>query len=137
MVLLDTHIWVWWLFADSRLTEEDRLALDQLAAAHDVAISAISIWEVQMLVTKNRISIHLPFEQWIREATRPDMVNVVPIDSNVGIALYNLPADFHGDPADKMIIASAISRGCSLVTADKAMRRSALVKCWTLAKRKR
>lgn len=134
MVLLDTHIWVWWLFADSRLTAEERLELDRLASNHEVAISAISVWEVQMLVRKRRISIHLPFEQWIREATRPDIVDIVPLDSNVAIAVYNLPADFHGDPADKMITASAISRNYSLATDDGAIRRSELVEYWAVDK---
>lgn len=134
MVLLDTHIWIWWLFADSRLTAEERLELDRLASNHEVAISAISVWEVQMLVRKRRISIHLPFEQWIREATRPDVVNIVPLDSNVAIAVYNLPADFHGDPADKMVIASAISRNYTLATDDNAIRRSELVEYWAVVK---
>ncbi|MDZ4744967.1 MAG: type II toxin-antitoxin system VapC family toxin [bacterium] len=121
MVLLDTHIWVWWLGGNVELSEHEREELDYLASKRQIAISAISLWEAQMLVTKRRITISLTFDQWIREAARPDLVHIVPIDVNVAIALGNLASTYHGDPADRIIAASAISRDFELMTRDQAM----------------
>lgn len=134
MVLLDTHIWIWWLGGSDELSDLERDELDYLASKRQIAISAISLWEAQMLVAKNRIGISIPFDQWIREAARPDLLHIVPIDTSVAISLGSLPGDFHGDPADRIIAASAISRDFELATHDKALIRSSPTKEWKLTK---
>lgn len=130
MVLLDTHIWVWWLGGTDDLTNRERDELDYLASRHQLALSAISLWEVQIRVAKGAIQITMSFDQWIREAARPDLVTVIPIDTNVAIALQDIPVTFQGDPADRLIVASAISRKYELATHDKVLRRTRLVRIW-------
>lgn len=83
-----------------------------------------------MLHSKGRVPLKLPFERWIREATNPDVVKIVPLDADVVIALDSLPVSFHGDPADRLIVATARAHGLPLATADKAIRRSRIVKLW-------
>ena len=130
MVLLDTHIWVWWLGGNDELSEHEREELDYLASKRQIAIAAISLWEAQMRIAKRRIRISMEFDQWIREAARPDLVTIIPIDTNVAIALQQLPDNFQGDPADRLILASAISRNYELATHDRVLRRSRQVRHW-------
>lgn len=121
MTLIDTHIWIWWLNEIGPLTREEREFLDVSAERRDVAISAISLWEVQMLVEKKRLSLSFPFDQWIREASRPDVVQLCPIDTNVVIAAHELPKTFHGDPADRIIVATCIATKATLMSRDRKL----------------
>jgi PIN domain nuclease of toxin-antitoxin system len=99
-VLLDTHIWIWWLLGQPDLLQKERDALDATAARELPIISAISLWEAQMLHAKGRLTLAVPFDRWLREAAAPDVVRVAPLDINVVLAVDALPARFHGDPAD-------------------------------------
>lgn len=121
MTLIDTHIWIWWLNDDGPLTREERDFLDGSSANREVAISAISLWEVQMLVKKRRLTLNVPFDQWIREASRPDVVRVYPIDANVVIAAHELPKSFHGDPADRIIVATCLATKAKLMSRDRKL----------------
>lgn len=122
MILIDTHIWIWWLNDDGPLTREERNFLDEASENRKVAISAISMWEVQMLVQKKRISLEVPFDQWLREASSPDVVQLYPIDVNVTIAAHQLPKSFHGDPADRIIVATCIATKATLMSRDRKLK---------------
>ncbi|MBI3919537.1 MAG: type II toxin-antitoxin system VapC family toxin, partial [Betaproteobacteria bacterium] len=106
-VLLDTHVWVWWLSGIGRLSRREREALDRLAEQRELRLSAISLWEVQMAYVKKRFQPQDAFEVWLRAATSVDVVQLVPIDVRVALALNDLPAGFHNDPADRLIVATA------------------------------
>ena len=110
-VLLDTHVWLWWVTGAPRLGATYRAALDRLAARELLAISAISLWEAQMLVVKERVLPVEPFERWLRRVAAPEVVRTLPLDVNVVIALNGLPVGFHGDPADRLIVATAREYG--------------------------
>lgn len=129
-VLLDTHIWLWWLTGAERLGADDRDALSRISETARPAISAISLWEAQMLVSRKRLTPVEPFEPWIRRMASPDVVNVIPLDAGVVIALHALPDSFHGDPADRLIVATARAHALPLATHDSGIRRSRLVKLW-------
>jgi PIN domain nuclease of toxin-antitoxin system len=129
-VLLDTHVWVWWLTPDSPLPGRERAALDAEAARREVFLSAISMWEAQMLHSKGRLELPLPFAEWLEQAADERMLTIVPLDIAVVGALDALPPSFHGDPADRLIVASARSRGMPLATHDRAIRRSRAVSLW-------
>jgi PIN domain nuclease of toxin-antitoxin system len=129
-VLLDTHIWVWWLLPGSALPDRERKALDRLAESRSLYLPSICQWEAQMLHSKGRINLPLPFPTWLRRATAPDMLTIMPLDAESVIAVDSLPRTFHGDPADRMIVATARVHDLTLATHDEAIKKSRLVKIW-------
>ena len=129
-VVLDTHIWIWWLLADSPLTDRERKALDGLAADKNLYLPAICQWEAQMLHSKKRVDLPLPFASWLRRATAANMLTVFPLNADAVIEVDGLPTSFHGDPADRMIVATARVHDLPLATHDEAIKKSRLVKIW-------
>ena len=129
-VLLDTHVWVWWLTPGSPLSIAERSALDAAAERGELFLSAISLWEAQVLHTKRRLQLPLPFHGWLAQAADDRMISVVPLDIDVILALDALPDSFHGDPADRLIVATARVRKLPLATRDAAIRKSRAVKLW-------
>ena len=130
-LLLDTHIWLWWLLGQPELAPKERDALDALAAAGTPpGLSAISLWEAQMLAAKGRLKIDVPLTHWLPTAVAAESVTLLPMDVAVILALDRLPAGFHGDPADRIIVATARTHGLPLATRDANIRRSRAVKVW-------
>jgi len=130
-MLLDTHIWIWWLIGGERLSPAERIALDTAAQQAPLKISAISLWEAQMLHSHGRLALNLPFASWLMRATVPEVVQVIPLDATVILEIDRLPSDFHGDPADRIIVATARALGLPLATSDRRIRESNLVTIWT------
>ena len=129
-VLLDTHFWVWWLTPDSPLSRAERNALDAKAARRELFLPAISLWEAQVLHSQRRLELPLPFAEWLDYASDERMISVVPLGIEVVLALDALPASFHGDPADRLIVATARAHALPLATRDAAIRRSRAAKLW-------
>ena len=130
-ILLDTHIWIWWLTGAPQMKKAERDALDTLASNGLPFVSAISIWETELLASRDRIVLSEPFDSWIHRMTAPDTVRLLPLDADTVVALHALPASFHGDPADRLIVATARTHGLTLATRDSQIRRSRLVPIWT------
>jgi PIN domain nuclease of toxin-antitoxin system len=112
------------------MSDRERIALDRAAAAQQVFLPAISLWEAQMLHSKNRIKLPLPFADWLRRASAPGVLRVLPLDAEVVIALNRLPSSFHGDPADRLIAATARAHRLPLATHDEHIRKSRAVRLW-------
>lgn len=129
-VLLDTHVWVWWLTPHSPLTRTERWGLDERAERRELFVSAISLWEAQMLHSKRRLELPVDFADWLAQAADPRMISVLPLDVEVVATLGRLPRSFHGDPADRIIAATARAHALPLATRDAAIRRSRVVKIW-------
>lgn len=130
-LLLDTHFWIWWLTPGSPLRPAERNALDATADAGGIYLAAISLWEAQLLHSRKRLQLPLPFSEWLSRATEPQVLTVLPLDRDVVIALEALPARFHGDPADRLIVATARTHGMPLATRDREIRRSRTAKLWS------
>ncbi|TRZ55751.1 MAG: type II toxin-antitoxin system VapC family toxin [Rhodocyclaceae bacterium] len=131
VLLLDTHIWLWWLLGQPELTQRERDALDALAAAGTPpGLSAISLWEAQMLAANGRLTIDAPLTHWLATAVSEESVTLLPMDVSVILSLDKLPTKFHGDPADRIIVATARAHGLPLATRDANIRRSRAVKVW-------
>lgn len=130
-LLLDTHYWIWWLTAKSPLKLAERNVLDATAEAGGVYLAAISLWEAQLLHSKQRLRLPLPFSDWLTRATESRVLTVLPLDRDVVIAVDALPSRFHGDPADRLIVATARTHGIPLATRDRAIRRSRTTKLWS------
>ena len=121
MIVLDTHAWLWWVAQPGKLSRAARAAID---AADEIGVSTLSAWEVAMLVGKGRISLDREISTWVRQALALERVVVLPPSADVAVAAALLDAeDFPGDPADRMIYATARSSGASLVTRDEALHR--------------
>jgi len=129
-VLLDTHIWVWWLTPGSPLSRAERNALDAKAERRELFLSAISLWEIQVLHAKRRFELPFPFAEWLARAADDRVISVLPLSVDVVFALDTLPASFHGDPADRLIVATARAHAMPLATHDAAIRRSRAAKLW-------
>jgi len=104
--------------------------LDRTAEAQQVFLPAISLWEAQMLHSKKRIELPLAFADWLRRASAPGVVKVLPLDAEIVIALERLPRSFRGDPADRLIAATARAHRLPLATRDEHIRKSRAVLIW-------
>lgn len=134
-LLLDTHIWLWWLTGSLDLSRRESEALNEMAASADLPyISAISLWEAQLLVSRGKLVPAEPFDSWIHRMTAPDVLRLLPLDADVVSALNALPKAFHGDPADRLIVATARAHALALATHDRRIRRSRLVTVWKPAR---
>lgn len=129
-VLLDTHIWIWWLLGSERLSVAERRCLDRLASTGGAHLSAMSLWEAQMLHSKGRLSLARPLAAWLRQAAAPGVVALLPLDVEVVLALDQLPQSFHGDPADRLIVATALTHGLPLASQDRAIQASGVIPMW-------
>jgi PIN domain nuclease of toxin-antitoxin system len=130
-LLLDTHIWLWWILGQAELSEREREALDAFAAAGTPpGLSAISLWEAQMLVEKGRLMLDTPLAFWLPTAAASEIVTLLPMDVDVVLALESLPKSFHGDPADRIIVSTARAHGLTLATRDGNIRRSRTASLW-------
>jgi PIN domain nuclease of toxin-antitoxin system len=129
-ILLDTHVWIWWLTGDTRLSASEHAAINALAEQGAPSISAISMWETQMLHAKGRLTLEMPFESWLLQATAPGVSTLIPIDPAVILEVDRLAQTFHGDPADRIIVATARAFDLQLVTHDDRIRRSRLARIW-------
>ena len=129
-VLLDTHVWAWWSLGDSRLPGRERDALDRLASRRELRLCAISLWEAQMAAAKGRLRLQDPFEAWLRAAASPEVVEIVPLEVRVALALNGLPPSLPNDPADRLIVATARAHALPLATHDGVIRRSRAARIW-------
>lgn len=128
--LLDTHVWIWWMLGDPGLSRPEREALDDLPADGRPVISDISLWEFATLVDLGRIQIHGPVENWLQIAASPATVRIQPINPEIVAEMNRLPATFHRDPADRLIVATARFLKLPLATKDRKIRTSRLVQLW-------
>lgn len=118
MIVLDTHAWIWWVSDRSKLSEPARARIEQ---ATDIGICAVSCWEVAMLVSKERIRFDRDVLTWIHQALQQPRVRLVPLMPEIAVAATRLAAGLPGDPADRMIVASALRLDADLVTRDRAL----------------
>ena len=119
VIVLDTHVWVWWLSDPDRLSRRVVAAIEQEVAAGDpVRVSAISVWEVAMLVQRERLRLAVSLERWLSLARAMPELDLVPVTPEIAHAAVALPGDLHKDPADRMIVATARELGATLLTKD-------------------
>ena len=126
MIVLDTHIWIWWVNDSPQLTEQYKQWI-QNYQPQGLGISIISCWEVAKLVEKKRLVLSLPVDEWLRTALAYPGVQL--LDLNVSIVVQSTQlSGFHNDPADQIIVATAKVYDCFLLTADSKILNYAGVK---------
>jgi PIN domain nuclease of toxin-antitoxin system len=121
LILLDTHVLVWLVQGDSKLGGKAQDALRKVVAEEGVLVSAISIWEVSMLAAKGRLILGRPTGQWVASALALPGIGLAPIEPMAAVEAGALPDSIRGDPADRIIIATARALTCPIATADRAI----------------
>ena len=120
LILLDTHAWIWLINGDEKLKSSKALPLiAQAAQLSNVKVSAISVWEVSMLEAKGRISFPIDCLDWVKKALNAPGISLAPLTPEIAVLSSRLPGNFHGDPADRIIVATALELGSGLVTKDR------------------
>lgn len=128
--LLDTHAWIWWVDRDARLGARTIDALDRLPRTDRPWLCDISLWEVAMLVERGRLALDVPLSEWLEAAAHARSVRLVSIAPDVAAEVAALPASFHRDPADRIIVATSRARRLPVLTHDERIRRSRLITRW-------
>lgn len=116
MIVLDTHVLIWHENGDGRLGPRARQALENALQAGDAAVSAVSFWEAGMQIRKGRLHFRLDPDAWRRDLLNRGLAEIA-VDSRIALRA-GLIADMHGDPADRIIVATAME-GHRLITADR------------------
>lgn len=120
-LLLDTRVLVWCVEAPERLPSAIAALLAD-TAQYPVGVSVISAWEIARLAEAGQVQLTRPPIEWVRAALRPPFVQVLPLTPEIACEACRLPGDFHGDPADQIIVATARLHGLTLVTDDARIR---------------
>lgn len=119
-VVLDTHVWLWWAADRGRLSER---AAEAIESAETIGVASISCWEVGMLVARRRIELDRDPRRWIRQALAQPGLLAIPLGPSAATEAALLdPEAFPGDPADRMIYATAREAGAPLISKDEALR---------------
>ena len=120
-LLLDTHALVWLMFGEAKLGKKASKAINLSARANRLVVSAITPWEIGVLVAKKRIDLHQDAMQWVRTAISLPGIRLAPLEPEIAVASTRLPFEIHADPADRILVATAQHLGATLVTADYAL----------------
>src|SRR5687768_4419986 len=118
-LVLDTHVWIWMLEGvESELSAATIAAIEEAGGRAELVISAISIWELGMLEAKGRITLSRSIDEWVRAALTAPGLRLADLTPEISLESTRLPRSSHGDPADRMIVATARVLGGTLVTCD-------------------
>lgn len=121
MIVLDTHVWVWWVHGDSSLPGSFQVYL-QAHEAQGLGVSILSCWEVAKLVEYGRLTLPIPVADWLDQALAYPGVRLLDLTPRIVVESTQLPGTFHRDPADQLIVATARIHSCPLVTLDAKIR---------------
>ncbi len=117
MILLDTHVWIWWVQGDPMLQPNVLSLLDNPTG--ETGVHIISCWEVAMLHSRDRLVLPCSLDDWLDHALRYPGVRQIPLTRTVAVDSCRLKGKFHKDPADRILVAAANELDCTQVTADE------------------
>jgi PIN domain nuclease of toxin-antitoxin system len=117
-LLLDTHAWVWWVTRPERLSRRQRTAIERArrTGRESLLVSIISCWEVALLAQRGRLRFSIPADAWLEQATRLPGLEVAPLSLPIISAAVRIAR--LRDPADQLVVATALERGARVVTSD-------------------
>jgi len=118
MILLDTHVWIWWINNPDYLPDKVQHIIHQHKSQNSIAVSFFSIWEFCMLVQKQRLHLSEDVKDWIARTEKLPYVTFVPISRDILIQSVYLDDYPHKDPADRIILATAMNLNAALITKD-------------------
>ncbi len=124
-VLLDTHVWIRLQMMSRPLSAEALKVIREAAALQLVYVPAISVWELATLTARKRLELYMPVRRWVTEALDKPGIQLLSLTTEIAMTAAELTEPMHKDPADRMIIASAVVERLTLITCDKPMLRFA------------
>jgi PIN domain nuclease of toxin-antitoxin system len=119
VIVLDTHALVWWVNGDESLSKKVKAAIERELEGGQIIVSAISAWEIAMLVEREKLVLSMDVGSWLAAVAEIEAVRFIPLDVEVAVKSVALPGEFHKDPADRMIVATARKLSAPLVTKDE------------------
>lgn len=119
MIILDTNALIRWIDESNKLSKKAKKIIEESKKEKSIYISSTSVLEIYMLLKKNRLGLNTLADNWLQRIENLSYVHFVPIDNKVAVLSVNLPDFSHKDPADRIIIATALNLGAKLVTSDK------------------
>jgi len=123
VIVLDTHTLVWWLSGQDDLLSDLAIgAINAEMPGGEILVSSISAWEIATLVSKGRLALTMDVTSWLDTAAEIEALRFVPVDNELAVKSTELPGEFHKDPADRIIVATARKFAAQLVTADEKIR---------------
>ena len=118
-VLIDTHVWLWLAQGNDRLWETPGyFAIQKARESGGIFVSIISVWEIGLLASKGRILVRQGHRRWIERALQEPKLRLQPMTPGIALESSRLPGEFHSDPADRILVASARELNVPLITAD-------------------
>ena len=120
-LLLDTHIWLWLACGiPGKIGPNTLRAIEQAGKRRTLFVSIISVWEIALLESKRRIALPMPTQKWMARALDNPEIKLIGLDEpEIVLDSCHLPEEFHADPADRFLVATARARNAILVTADQ------------------
>ena len=118
MIVLDTHVMIWWLSNPEKLSKRANSAIAQGVDGKEIYVSSISTWEMAMLVARGRLDLTMDVRDWISAAESLPFLHFIPVSNNIAIKSVQLPEFKYDDPADKIIIATTVALKAVLITKD-------------------
>ncbi len=125
MIVLDTHALLWWALDPERLSEPAASTLASMEKQGGFA-SSISIWEIGVKVKRKKLELGVALDELVRRLKRSDVLELVPVDTTIWLRALALDWD-HRDPADRVIVATALAKGVPVLTKDDVIHRSGVV----------
>jgi PIN domain nuclease of toxin-antitoxin system len=120
VLLLDTHVWIWVAEGvPEKIPPAAMQHIDNAARVGGLYVSVISVWEIGMLAAKGRIRLSKPVRRWVNEALEAPGLRLLPLEPDIALDCNALPGDFHPDPADRILVASARHFDAPLMTHDR------------------
>ena len=122
MLVLDTHVLVWWVSGAARLSARARRELKAATARAPAIVPAISIFEVATAARRGRLELSVPVDEWLADVQSLPEIRVQPLDAAIAALAASFGDEAPGDPADRMIAATAVALRATLLTADARLR---------------
>jgi len=123
VIVLDTHTLLWWVNDPTTLSKPAKQAIDAAMKSQSIHVSSISSWEIALLVERGRLRLSLDVRDWICRCEALPFLTFIPINNAIAVESVRLPDLRHADPADRIIAATALSLGATLITKDDKLQK--------------
>ena len=121
LIILDTHTWIWYINDPGLLSKQACAQIEDELDNNPILVSSISVWEIFMLEKAGRLKLTLPAHTWVQKCENLSIFRFVPVDNEIAKISVQLNSDLHKDPADRIILATALKEGAILITKDKRL----------------